>query len=268
MLGSNSNIDNAIMDTVAVLPVLTPRFLQHPHDPEELQMEQQQQQDSTHLYLTDRWPNIPQDPGNPLGTFHSCSPTFHQYQQMQEQQNPPPLPDSMPPHYVTPLRSTSAAATAAVNPVCSFATPPATASFFSTSSAAAMWISPQSAKTLHEQLQPHQPCLNSISPVPSLMIPASLSPNRPPPTASSFSSSSIMTGPPSIILVRVFRNYDSEDYDDEVSVLADNPDDDDVDVLPHSTYDVLANIFDQIYKDDSIVAGECDDDYEEQTHPE
>jgi hypothetical protein len=44
-----------------------------------------------------------------------------------------------------------------------------------------------------------------------------------------------------------------DDENDDVSVLADNPDDDDVDVLPHSTYDVLANIFDQIYKDDSEV---------------
>lgn len=33
--------------------------------------------------------------------------------------------------------------------------------------------------------------------------------------------------------------------DDEVSLLADDPDDDDADLLPHATYDVLANLFDE-----------------------
>lgn len=49
---------------------------------------------------------------------------------------------------------------------------------------------------------------------------------------------------------------------DEVSFLADNPDDDDVDVLPHATYDVLANIFDQMNMDDGDdkVRQEHDDD--------
>lgn len=40
---------------------------------------------------------------------------------------------------------------------------------------------------------------------------------------------------------------DFEDYDygdDEVSLLADDPDENDADVLPYATYDVLANIFD------------------------
>lgn len=48
-------------------------------------------------------------------------------------------------------------------------------------------------------------------------------------------------------------NDDFEDYDDdddEVSLLADDPDEDDADVLPHATYDVLANFFDEIYKED------------------
>jgi hypothetical protein len=40
------------------------------------------------------------------------------------------------------------------------------------------------------------------------------------------------------------------DDDDEVSLLADDPDEDDEGVLPPSTYDVLANIFDDIDKDD------------------
>lgn len=38
--------------------------------------------------------------------------------------------------------------------------------------------------------------------------------------------------------------------DDEVSLLADDPDEDDDGVLPPSTYNVLANIFDDIDKDD------------------
>jgi hypothetical protein len=43
---------------------------------------------------------------------------------------------------------------------------------------------------------------------------------------------------------------------DEVSMLADNPDDDDMNLLPHATHDVLANIFDEIYKDESEVEEE------------
>jgi hypothetical protein len=50
-----------------------------------------------------------------------------------------------------------------------------------------------------------------------------------------------------------------EEDDDVVSSLADNPDEDDVGVLPHSTYDVLASIFDEIYKDDSEVHDDDDD---------
>jgi hypothetical protein len=51
-----------------------------------------------------------------------------------------------------------------------------------------------------------------------------------------------------------------EENDDVVSVLADNPDEDDVAVLPLATYDVLANIFDEIYKDDGEV------EYEDALH--
>lgn len=39
--------------------------------------------------------------------------------------------------------------------------------------------------------------------------------------------------------------------DDEVSLLADDPDDDDAGVFPPSTYDVLVNILDEIDKDES-----------------
>eukprot|EP00532_Pseudo-nitzschia_australis_P002387 CAMPEP_0168182278 /NCGR_PEP_ID=MMETSP0139_2-20121125/11784_1 /TAXON_ID=44445 /ORGANISM="Pseudo-nitzschia australis, Strain 10249 10 AB" /LENGTH=384 /DNA_ID=CAMNT_0008103149 /DNA_START=477 /DNA_END=1631 /DNA_ORIENTATION=+ len=38
----------------------------------------------------------------------------------------------------------------------------------------------------------------------------------------------------------------SNDLEDEVSLLADDPEEDDDDVLPHATYDVLANLFDDI----------------------
>ncbi|KAG7349829.1 hypothetical protein IV203_012426 [Nitzschia inconspicua] len=51
-----------------------------------------------------------------------------------------------------------------------------------------------------------------------------------------------------------------EEEDDVVSALADNPDEDDVGVLPHATYDVLANIFDEIYKDDIKVNEEDNQD--------
>jgi hypothetical protein len=46
---------------------------------------------------------------------------------------------------------------------------------------------------------------------------------------------------------------------DDVSLLNDDPDEDDAQLLPHSTYNVLAPLFDEIYKDDS----ELDDDDDE-----
>ena len=39
-----------------------------------------------------------------------------------------------------------------------------------------------------------------------------------------------------------------DDWEDDVSLLSDNPDDDDVQVLPHATYNVLAPLFDEIYE--------------------
>ena len=51
--------------------------------------------------------------------------------------------------------------------------------------------------------------------------------------------------------------------EDDVSVLNDDPDHDDEDILPQPTYDVLATLFQDIYKDDSysgIEDGEDDED--------
>lgn len=47
------------------------------------------------------------------------------------------------------------------------------------------------------------------------------------------------------------KNAMFEFDDDEVSLLADDPDDDDAGVFPPSTYDVLVNILDEIDKDES-----------------
>jgi hypothetical protein len=43
------------------------------------------------------------------------------------------------------------------------------------------------------------------------------------------------------------------DWEDDVSILNDNPDDDDIEILflPRSTYDVLMPLFDELYIDDS-----------------
>lgn len=68
--------------------------------------------------------------------------------------------------------------------------------------------------------------------------------------------------PPSII-VFMARTYDKDNYGDqclgagsydncdEVSLLADDPDEDDEGVLPPSTYDVVVNILDEIDRDDN-----------------
>jgi hypothetical protein len=50
------------------------------------------------------------------------------------------------------------------------------------------------------------------------------------------------------------------DEEDDVSVLNDNPDEDDAAILPQPTYDVLANIFDELYKDESEIDEEDDKD--------
>ena len=60
-------------------------------------------------------------------------------------------------------------------------------------------------------------------------------------------------GPPSIIRCRTSSSSSNmfEFDDDEVSLLADDPDEDDAGVFPPSTYDVLVNILDEIDKDES-----------------
>jgi hypothetical protein len=50
--------------------------------------------------------------------------------------------------------------------------------------------------------------------------------------------------------------------DDDVSVLNDDPDHDDEGILPQPTYDVLATLFHDIYKDGSEME-ECDDDHQD-----
>jgi hypothetical protein len=53
--------------------------------------------------------------------------------------------------------------------------------------------------------------------------------------------------------------FHSDDWDDDVSLLNDDPDEDDIQILPQTTYNVLAPLFAEIYKDDS----ELDDDDED-----
>lgn len=60
--------------------------------------------------------------------------------------------------------------------------------------------------------------------------------------------------PPSIIIYRTRElciGGGIHDEDDEVSLLADDPDEDDEGVLPPSTYDVVVNILDEIDRDDN-----------------
>lgn len=54
------------------------------------------------------------------------------------------------------------------------------------------------------------------------------------------------------------------DWCDDVSLLNDNPDDDDLGLLPHSTCNVLAPLLDVMYKDESEVDYEEHDDLERQ----
>ena len=61
------------------------------------------------------------------------------------------------------------------------------------------------------------------------------------------------TGPPTTIYILVPQ----EEYDN-VSLLHDDPDEDDDQLLPPSTYDVLAPLLDEMYKDDSDY---CDDEH-------
>mmetsp|Transcript_141503 Transcript_141503/g.200413 ORF Transcript_141503/g.200413 Transcript_141503/m.200413 type:complete len:159 (+) Transcript_141503:220-696(+) len=75
------------------------------------------------------------------------------------------------------------------------------------------------------------------------------------------------TEPPTVITI-------SSHWDDDVSVLNDDPDEDDDQLLPRSTYDVLAPLLDAMYNDESEAAFENDgagenaageaDDWEEQ----
>ena len=51
-----------------------------------------------------------------------------------------------------------------------------------------------------------------------------------------------------------FNNHQIDIDDDEVSLLADDPDEDDDEVLPPSTYDVLVNLLDDIDKDAAATA--------------
>ena len=51
-----------------------------------------------------------------------------------------------------------------------------------------------------------------------------------------------------------------QDEDDDVSILNDNPDDDDIEVLflPQSTYDVLMPLFDELYIDEQSTNNDKD----------
>jgi len=53
-------------------------------------------------------------------------------------------------------------------------------------------------------------------------------------------------------------SFVENDWDDDVSLLNDDPDEDDDQLLPPSTYDVLAPLLDEMYKDESELE---DDDF-------
>ena len=62
------------------------------------------------------------------------------------------------------------------------------------------------------------------------------------------SDSTVLFTPPKEVMI--CQNW--QDEDDDVSILNDNPDDDDIEVLflPQSTYDVLMPLFDELYIDE------------------
>ena len=62
-----------------------------------------------------------------------------------------------------------------------------------------------------------------------------------PPTTT---NKTIAIEPPSTVF---FSDY----WEDDVSVLNDNPDEDDIQVLPQATYNVLAPLLDEIFQDDN-----------------
>ena len=62
-----------------------------------------------------------------------------------------------------------------------------------------------------------------------------------PPTTT---NKTIAIEPPSTVF---FSDY----WEDDVSVLNDNPDEDDIQVLPQATYNVLASLLDEIFQDDN-----------------
>jgi hypothetical protein len=129
-----------------------------------------------------------------------------------------------------------------------------------------MWISPTTSllPTPASSFSPPADLPSQLRTVSSLAVPP-LTPNS---TELSFPNNCLMDVP-TVIFIRLERPEAGdhlnhrvitpaygmfvEENDDVVSVLADNPDDDDVAVLPLATYDVLANIFDEIYKDESEV---------------
>mmetsp|Transcript_19121 Transcript_19121/g.47558 ORF Transcript_19121/g.47558 Transcript_19121/m.47558 type:complete len:241 (-) Transcript_19121:3475-4197(-) len=84
---------------------------------------------------------------------------------------------------------------------------------------------------------------------------AAMIPNLPPMTPSleiSANSNRSRDCPPSFILYQSRSgSYCGALDDDEVSLLADDPDEDDAGVLPPATYDVVVNILDEIDRDSS-----------------
>mmetsp|Transcript_12501 Transcript_12501/g.21867 ORF Transcript_12501/g.21867 Transcript_12501/m.21867 type:complete len:227 (-) Transcript_12501:158-838(-) len=211
--------------TMDVLPVLTPRFLQYQEE------EEQQQQVHFHQHQNQQ-------------IFHQRDNTHLYLTDLWSNQQ-----------LGTPQQQRSSPSYSKDGPVAAGDDGPP------------MWISPNSVVKF-----------GTASPTPLPNVPSVITPT----------SSSADPGPPSVIHVRIQGNnnihsmmttmmmmmpssssfHGKEEYffndDDEVSALADNPDDDDVDVLPHATYDVLANIFDQIYKDES----EVDEEEEEEDYDE
>jgi hypothetical protein len=133
-----------------------------------------------------------------------------------------------------------------------------------------MWISP-STSMLPTPASSFSPA-TALPPQHLLKLPSLAVPPLSPTSTESIFSRKCLIDVPAVIFIRLqqqpqagmtsatYSMFVEDNDDDVVSVLADNPDEDDVAVLPLATYDVLANILDDIYKDEGeVIDGEVAD---------
>ncbi|KAL3919207.1 MAG: hypothetical protein SGILL_003868 [Bacillariaceae sp.] len=230
--------------TMDVLPVLTPRFLEYNEDDhynkqnEERNLPPQsspwhlpqptQQQDNTHMFLTERWSE---------GMIGDGLQGFQSPLKNSMQSSPDIIPTTTP-----------------------------------------MWISPNNtiktpssvmdafAAAAETAVLPHVPCLAPNTSFDSAANETSTKELGDIPAFICISNTAIDYVLVAAAVTIATNESSSSEMMDEVSLLNDNPDDDDMNLLPHATHDVLANIFDEIYKDESEV--EDDDDYNDDDYNE